>query len=141
MKQAETQRPAARYALIVEDDKLLAAQMAATLRNAGLAVKTAASGQSALDVIDQAVPSVMVLDVFLPGANGWQLLAELRSHADTINLPVVICSSCSRIYQENSGDSLSKHWGVVQVIDKADLTPSTLLQAVKKAAGQDATLA
>ena len=37
-------------------------------------------------------PALIVLDVDLPGAGGWNLLRELKAHPDTCNIPVMICS-------------------------------------------------
>ncbi len=135
-KQAGRQRGnRARYILVVEDDKLLALQLASVLRKAGYRTRTAPDSQSALDVIDEAPPAVVVVDIFLPGANGWQLLAELRSHTDTLNLPVIVCSNNARAV-ELTGASLTDYWGVADMIDKADLTPVKLIRAVQKAVGR-----
>jgi ammonium transporter, Amt family len=37
-------------------------------------------------------PNVILLDVIIPGRDGWDLLLDLRAHATTLDIPVIICS-------------------------------------------------
>lgn len=46
----------------------------------------------ALDVAATLLPAVIVLDVMLPGVDGWELLGRLREHPATRNLPTIVCT-------------------------------------------------
>ena len=46
----------------------------------------------ALDVADQVRPEIIVLDVMLPGIDGWELLGRLQYHPTTQGVPVVVCT-------------------------------------------------
>jgi DNA-binding response OmpR family regulator len=114
--------------LIVEDDVWLAEQHARTLQTAGFKVSYALHALSALDIIDEAKPDAIVLDLFLAGPNGLVLLHELRSHNDIGQIPVVVCT--------NSTDTFAPEdlvaYGVSRVLDKATMTPNMLVAAVNK---------
>lgn len=48
--------------------------------------------QEALSMAEQTQPLILVLDVMLPGIDGWELLGRLREHPKTSHLPVIVCS-------------------------------------------------
>jgi DNA-binding response OmpR family regulator len=56
-------------------------------------VDTHSNGADAAEVIRAARPDLVVLDVMLPGKTGFDVLAELRSHAETIDLPVLMLTA------------------------------------------------
>lgn len=52
----------------------------------------AAQGQRTFEAIKSAAPDIVVLDIILPDADGWDLLARLHSHPETQPIPIIICS-------------------------------------------------
>ncbi|WP_028534741.1 response regulator transcription factor [Paludibacterium yongneupense] len=66
--------------LIVDDDETFAAVLARTLSRRGYSVRTAASGEAALDALDTA-PARIVLDLNLGGDSGLRLLPRLRERS------------------------------------------------------------
>ena len=52
----------------------------------------AAQGQRTIEALAASRPDVIVLDIILPDADGWQLLTELRHHPATESVPVILCS-------------------------------------------------
>ena len=48
--------------------------------------------QDALPMAEQVQPQILVLDVMLPGIDGWELLGRLREHPKTRDRPVIVCS-------------------------------------------------
>jgi DNA-binding response OmpR family regulator len=77
--------------LIVEDDAMLADGLARTLRRAGHTVDCVASAERAQLALEHEAFDVLLLDVGLPGASGFELLARLRSRGDTV--PVIVISA------------------------------------------------
>ncbi len=116
--------------LIVEDDSWLADSFKLILREAGWETLAAKNGKEAIDIIDETPPSVILLDILLPGVNAFALLHELQSYADTRSIPVVICTTLKQ--HQIDAESL-KNYGVTAVLDKAHLTPSQLVSTLKKA--------
>jgi PAS domain S-box-containing protein len=64
--------------LVVDDDPALRRVVTHGLEDAGYRVLTAAEGQAALDALSQQVPDVVLLDVMLPGTDGFALLRQIR---------------------------------------------------------------
>jgi CheY-like chemotaxis protein len=55
-----------------------------------------ASGQEAVEQAAALQPNVILLDLLMPGMNGWEVMALLKERADTREIPIVICSVCSQ---------------------------------------------
>lgn len=85
----------AAHVLIVEDEKLLAKAIAATLRNAGLDVTVVHNGDEALEVVQRLRPDVILLDVMLPGKSGIDVCATLKTQPATVDIPVIMVSARS----------------------------------------------
>lgn len=114
--------------LLVEDDSWMADCYRLWLSADDHAVSHAADAQAALDHIDDSRPDLIVLDLFLPTANGVQLLQTLQSHSDLADIPIILASSAL----PEAMPDLSAY-GVRAVLDKTTLKPSQLRQAAHEA--------
>jgi len=74
--------------LIVEDDEVLRGVVAARLTAAGYTVVTAPDGQAGLRLAYQHRPDLIVLDVMMPGMDGWETCQRLREMSDVAILMV-----------------------------------------------------
>lgn len=77
--------------LVVEDDPTLRELLSASLRFAGFAVSSAATGVEALDAAAGQRPDLMVLDVMLPDLDGFEVLRRLRAGGE--RLPVLFLTA------------------------------------------------
>jgi DNA-binding response OmpR family regulator len=77
---------------VAEDDSDFYASLAADLRAAGYRVRRAICGDEALEMVAIERPSVIVLDLVLPGRDGWEVLKELKADPKTAGVPVIIVS-------------------------------------------------
>ena len=82
--------------LIAEDDPDTLVILRINLTAAGMETMLAGDGRTALARIEADRPDAVVLDVLLPGIDGWQVLEEL--HAKGNQVPVVMCSAKDNIY-------------------------------------------
>lgn len=82
------------YILLVEDEAHLAQGLAFNLRNAGYDVDIAESGEIAIQKIDQNSYDLILLDVMLPGIDGFSVCRQLRQDGKTE--PIVILSAKDR---------------------------------------------
>ena len=82
-----------RSVLLIEDDPKFAAIMAGQCREQGLMVLAAATGEAGLDLARRFVPRGIVLDLGLPGMDGWRVLELLKEDPDTRHVPVHIVSA------------------------------------------------
>jgi two-component system OmpR family response regulator len=81
----------ARRVLVVDDEVNIAELVATALRYEGFDVRTAADGASALAAVRDLAPDLVVLDVMLPDANGFDLQARIR--ADGQQVPVLFLTA------------------------------------------------
>ncbi len=77
--------------LIIEDDEVIARGMARHLSNAGFDAYAVASGEAGLARLRYERPDVCVLDLMLPGTDGWKLIETAR--AEGIGTPIVVVSA------------------------------------------------
>jgi DNA-binding response OmpR family regulator len=83
--------PAIRPAvLLVDDDPTLLSVLARRLTREGFDVRTAASGQMALAALDRSWPALVVVDVMMPGMDGFELCRRIKRIAD---LPIIVLSA------------------------------------------------
>ena len=81
---------AAAKVLIIDDEKLLVKSTCMALAHYGFEVKGALDGEEGLRAALDYKPDVVLLDIMMPGMDGWQVLEKLKQDPDTKNIPVVI---------------------------------------------------
>jgi CheY-like chemotaxis protein len=79
--------------LIVEDDAPIRDALADGLEGEGFQVRVAEDGARALELIEESVPSLILLDLMMPRMTGWQLMDEMRKSPDLHDIPVVIVTA------------------------------------------------
>ena len=100
--------------LLVDDEDQLRRVMRDLLERDGYAVTEARDGVEALDQIDRVAPDIVVLDLHLPGLDGYGVLSHLRSRAATVDIPVVVLTAQGdednevRVFEMGADDFLSK---------------------------------
>ena len=79
--------------LVVEDEPDLMLTFRIVLQTAGYVVIKAPTGEDALSAIETVVPDAVILDLRLPGIDGWQVLVAIRQVDLLRNTPIVIASA------------------------------------------------
>lgn len=80
--------------LVVEDDIDLRESLEEVLEQEGFAVRTASCGASALSALSEADrPDLLVLDLMLPGMDGFQLRREMQANPALRHIPVIIATA------------------------------------------------
>jgi DNA-binding response OmpR family regulator len=86
-----------RSVLVVEDDPDLLALMEMVLVDAGRTVRTAAEGRAALARVAEEMPGLILLDMRMPGMNGWEFAREFRArHGRATPIVVVTAAENAR---------------------------------------------
>lgn len=85
----------ARHALVVDDDHDCRDGVAQLLEARGYTVWQAEDGRAALDLIAERRPCLVVLDLDLPGVNGWEVLERIRQDIRCDGMAVVIVSGAA----------------------------------------------
>ena len=81
---------AAAKVLIIDDEKLLVKSTCMALTHFGFEVKGALDGEEGLRAALEYKPDVILLDIMMPGMDGWQVLEKLKENGETKRIPVVI---------------------------------------------------
>jgi signal transduction histidine kinase/DNA-binding response OmpR family regulator len=84
----------------IDDDPLAIELIRASLEPEGWTVFGAATGQDGLALIRERQPSVVLLDLLMPGMDGFEVVEALRAESDTKSVPVVILTSKSMTRQD-----------------------------------------
>jgi CheY-like chemotaxis protein len=84
-----------RKVLIVDDNADQGRPLALILRYSGYEADFVTSGEEALSLVRQKQPDLMIVDLMMPGMNGFEVLRSLRTNPSTEQIPVVIYSACS----------------------------------------------
>jgi len=79
--------------LVVDDEIGALTLIGIMLERGGFSVLKAKDGSSALAVLDQNIPDMIILDVMMPGMSGIELCQVIREREDTQNIPVLILSA------------------------------------------------
>ena len=79
--------------LVVDDQPANLKAVSALLARHGYEVATATQGEQALDLADATPPDLLLLDMMMPGMNGFELLAELRKRPALQQVPVIFLTA------------------------------------------------
>ena len=84
--------PANGAVVVIEDDRPSLDLFSAYLSGAALTVTTARDGPSGLEAVRRTRPDAVLLDIRLPGIDGWAVLRILKSEEETRDIPVIVVS-------------------------------------------------
>ena len=83
----------AKHVVLVEDETNIAEAIRFLLGREGWRVETLANGGTAVEVIRNAKPDLVILDVMLPGKSGFEILKELRADPAFADLPILMLTA------------------------------------------------
>jgi DNA-binding response OmpR family regulator len=89
--------------LAIDDDKLSQKIIRKTLESRGMFPRVAGNGEEGLAEAERAVPDIILLDVEMPGINGYEVCDRLRHNEQTKDVPVVFLSSHSSLRERLQG--------------------------------------
>jgi type II secretory ATPase GspE/PulE/Tfp pilus assembly ATPase PilB-like protein/CheY-like chemotaxis protein len=107
-------RGAGTCVLLVEDEDQLRRVMKDLLERDGYTVAEARDGVQALDQVDRFAPDVIILDLNLPGLDGYSVLTQLRSRPATRGIPVMVLTAKGdednevRVFELGADDFITK---------------------------------
>ncbi|MDD5433215.1 MAG: response regulator [Candidatus Pacebacteria bacterium] len=114
--------------LIVEDDKFLRELINRKLQSENFETVLAADGESALDLASSQGPDVILLDLILPGINGFEVLSKIKADEATKTIPVIILSNLGQKDDIDKGIGA----GAVDYLVKAHFTPNEIVEKINQ---------
>ena len=108
----------------VEDDSGIRDLMVYALNAAGLEAAGFDSGASLEDALRERRPSLILLDIMLPGQDGLSILKKLRARTDTADIPIIMATAKGTEFDRVTGldlgaaDYLSKPFGMMEMVSR-----------------------
>ena len=113
--------------LIIEDDNFLQGLASRKLQNEGFIIFNAPDAAGAFKVLENTIPSMILLDLLLPGVDGFEILKKIRGDARTKNIPVIVFSNLS----EDKDITRAKELGINEFMVKSNFTLDELTDKIK----------
>jgi two-component system phosphate regulon response regulator PhoB/two-component system alkaline phosphatase synthesis response regulator PhoP len=117
-----------RKILLVEDDPFLVDIYKRKFKKTGFDVLTTSNGKEAIKLAKKEKADLLILDIVLPGVEGWEVLKAIKSDPKTNSLKVVVLSNLGQKEEVEKGMEL----GATKYLIKAHYTPSEVVKEVKK---------
>jgi twitching motility two-component system response regulator PilH len=92
--------------LIVDDSPTELHLLREMLTKSGFSVSTVASGEEAIETLKGQRPDLILMDVVMPGMNGFEATRAISKNPQTANIPIIICTT--------KGQETDKAWGLRQ---------------------------
>lgn len=108
--------------LVVDDNTVNLEMLFGRLRHAGFKVLVAEDGQTAIQQARQAVPDLILLDVMMPGIDGFETCQQLKTIAETADIPVIFMTALSETVDKVKGfeaggvDYITKPFQIEEVL-------------------------
>ena len=101
--------------LVIDDDPMVHTQMRRAFEKEGYRIVTATDGEKGLALARKLHPTLITLDILMPGMDGWTVLTELKADSEMANIPVFVISM---VDNENKGYSLGASEYLTKPIDR-----------------------
>ena len=116
-----------KHILITDDDEFLINMYKLSLQEIeDASIETAEDGQKAIDKIDQHQPDVLILDLLMPGVNGYDVMHHIRKKGYTF--PVIVLTNVS----SEKGQQLCAEMGAKDYFNKSSMDLEKLMALVKR---------
>ncbi|PIS38813.1 MAG: response regulator [Candidatus Nealsonbacteria bacterium CG08_land_8_20_14_0_20_43_11] len=115
--------------LIIEDDKFLRELIVQKLIKENYQTIEAVDGEEGVKKVKEEKPDLILLDLILPGIDGFEVLARVKEDSAVASIPVIILSNLGQKDDVERGLKL----GVAGYLIKAHFTPSEIINKIKEA--------
>jgi DNA-binding response OmpR family regulator len=113
--------------LVVEDDKFLRELMSQKLIKEGFEIIQAVDGEEGLKKIKEEKPGLVLLDLILPGIDGFEVLTRVKTDPEVSQTPIIILSNLGQREDVERGLKL----GATDYLIKAHFTPGEIIEKIK----------
>ena len=113
--------------LVVDDEPTARSMLRLILVRAGFEVREAKDGYEALEQVERIIPDVMLLDIMMPGMDGFTVCQILREQENTVDLPIIMLSARADPESGNTGMRV----GATKYLTKP-VTPDELTRHIRE---------
>jgi len=109
----------AKRILIIEDNPSFSRAINHIVEKEGYEVSTASNGMTGLRMAKDNPPDLLILDVMLPGLDGFEICSQLRADESTEKLPIIMLSAKGQEADKTTGLSVGANEYLTKPIDRA----------------------
>lgn len=117
----------AKNILVIEDDKFLRELIIQKLIREGYETSEAVDGEEGIKKIKQEKPDLILLDLILPGIDGFEVLSRAKEDSSLAQIPIIILSNLGQKSEVERGLKL----GANAYLIKAHFTPGEIIEKIK----------
>lgn len=117
----------AKTILVIEDDKFLRELIAQKLLRENYDVSEAIDGEEGIKKIKEEKPDLILLDLILPGIDGFEVLAQTKKDPAVASIPIIILSNLGQKEDIEKGLKM----GATDYLIKAHFTPGEIIEKIK----------
>ena len=110
-----------RRILIVEDEPNIVESLRFILEQAGFIIDIVADGSSALDRLREGDFQAVVLDVMLPGMNGFDVLRSIRADGSTREMPVIVLTAKGQANDRKTAEAIGASAFITKPFSNAEV--------------------
>ena len=114
--------------LVIEDDSMIMDMYELRLGEAGYEVLKAKTGDEGLKQAKEVKPDLILLDIIMPGLDGFGVLETLKKESATKEIPVLLLTNLAQEADQVKGKKL----GALDYLVKADKTPFQIVEYINK---------
>lgn len=114
--------------LVIEDDSMLAKVLAESLKIEKFEVVIVADGTKVMEAVAKFLPGIILLDLIIPGIDGFAVLKQLKEDPKTKNIPVAVVSNLNQVSDVKAVKAL----GAAEYFLKATTNLDIIVDYVKK---------
>lgn len=118
--------------LIVEDEQFLCELMVKKIKESGCEVEGIFDGEAALKFLENKIPDLILLDILLPGIDGFEVLRRIKRDERFQRIPVVMISNLGEAKDIN----MALKEGASEYLIKAEVSPNEIVTTVLKYVGR-----
>jgi DNA-binding response OmpR family regulator len=122
-----------RRVVYIEDDQEMIDLVVLILSRRGYQVKGAHGGRKGLEIIFEEPPDLILLDLMMPGMDGWEVYQQLKANEKTRNIPVIVVTAKAQAVDRVLGLHIAK---VEDYIAKP-FRPQELIDSIEKVLSRD----
>jgi signal transduction histidine kinase len=126
-----------RRILIVDDERHNRQLLEVMLTPEGFHLQTAASGEEALAMVAEHPPDLILLDIMMPGMDGYQVAEKIKGNFATRNIPVIMVTALDDRNARMLGLSAGAEEFITKPVDRAELVVRVRNLSRLKASGDD----
>jgi len=117
----------AKKILVIEDDRFLRELIARKLLDDGFVIIEAVDGGEGMKKVKEEKPDLILLDLILPGIDGFEVLSQIKKDENLKSIPVVILSNLGQKEEVEKGLKM----GAVDYLIKAHFTLGEIIEKIK----------